>query len=245
MGMAEELRTLQRELEGRAKTMGVGFFGVADLTPAQEAIVGQGGEFLAGFARAISLGIGLAAGIVDELPRHKERAVARTYDYFVYTVINQSLDRIALQMNAALEKQGHRTLPVPTSQRVDEENLLGLFSHKLAARLAGLGWIGKSSLLITPQMGPRVRLTTVLSDASLIAGEPLPDQCGDCPLCIEACPTQALTGRAFHPGEPRETRIDVHRCDAYRLHLKDQVTGVKTCGMCIYICPYGKKDVLG
>lgn len=242
--MAEELGTLQEELEGRAKTMGVGFFGVAELTSAREAIVAQGGEFLGAFPRAISLGIGLGEGIVDELPRHKERTVARTYDYFVYTVINQSLDRIALQVSAALEKQEYRTLPVPTSQRVDGENLLGLFPHKLAAGLAGLGWIGKSSLLITPQMGPRVRLTTVLTDAPLIAREPLPDQCGDCRLCIETCPVQALTGRAFDPGEPRENCIDVHRYDAYRLHLKDHVTGVRTCGMCIYVCPYGKKDVL-
>ena len=239
------MRALRSEIERRAKTMGARFFGVADLTPAQETIVAQGGEFLAAFPWAISLGIGLAAGIVDELPRHKERTVARTYDYFVYTVINQSLDRIALQVSAALEKQGYRTLPVPTSQRVDQENLLGLFSHKLAAHLAGLGWIGKSSLLITPQMGPRVRLVTVLTDAPLIAGEPFPDQCGDCRLCIEACPTQALTGRAFDPGEPRETRLDVHRCDAHRLHLRDHVTGVRTCAMCLYVCPYGKKDVLG
>lgn len=239
------MRTLQSELERRAKNMGARFFGTADLTPAQEAIVAQGGEFLTAFPQAISLGIGLAAGIVDELPRHKERTVAKTYDDFVYTVINQLLDRIALQVSAALEEQGYRTLPVPTSQRVDEENLLGLFSHKLAAHLSGLGWIGKSSLLITPQMGPRVRLVTVLTDAPLIAGELITDQCGDCRLCIEACPTQALTGRTFDRGEPRETRMNVHRGDAYRLHLRDQVTGVKTCGMCIYACPYGKKDVLG
>lgn len=239
--MAEKLRALQRELEGQAQIMGAHFFGVADLTSAREAIVAQGGEFLAAFPRAISLGIGLAAGIVDELPRHKERTVAMTYDYFVYTVINQSLDGVALQVSAALEKRGHRTLPVPTSQRIDEENLLGLFPHKLAAHLAGLGWIGKSSLLITPQMGPRVRLVTVLTHAPLIGGEPLPDQCGDCRLCIEACPAGALTGRTFDPGESRESRIDVHRCDAYRLHLRDQVTGVKTCGMCLYVCPYGQE----
>ncbi|MFB0533712.1 MAG: 4Fe-4S double cluster binding domain-containing protein [Anaerolineae bacterium] len=242
--MAEELRTLQRELERQAKIMGARFFGVADLTAAQEAIVAQGGQFLAAFPRAISVGIALTDSIVDELPRHKEPVIARTYDYLVYTVINQSLDRIALRVSAALEEQGYRVLPVPTSQRVDQENLWGLFSHKLAAHLAGLGWIGKSCLLITPEVGPRVRWATVLTDALLEAGSPLSERCGDCQRCVEACPSQAITGRPFDPREPRECRLTVHRCEEYRAHLRDQVTGVRTCGMCVYVCPHGRKEAL-
>jgi epoxyqueuosine reductase QueG len=224
--------------------MGARFFGVADLSVAQEAIVAQGGEFLATFPRAISVGIALMDSIVDELPRHKEPVIARTYDYLIYNVVNQSLDRIALRVSAALEEQGYRTLPVPTSQRVDDENLMGLFSHKLAAHLAGLGWIGKNCLLITPEVGPRVRWTTILTDAPLEAGSPLSNRCGDCRLCVEACSSQAFTGRPFDPQEPREARFDAHHCEEYRNHLRDEVTGVRTCGMCVYVCPYGRKGAL-
>jgi epoxyqueuosine reductase len=234
---------LQRKLERQARVMGARFFGVADLTVAQEAIVAQGGEFLAAFPRALAVGIALSDGIVNQLSRHKEVIVARTYDYLYYTV-NRFLDRIALRLSITLNRQGFQTLLIPASDRVDDENLQGLFSHKLAARLAGLGWIGPSCLLVTPEVGPRVRWVTVLTDASLEAGNPLADQCGDCQRCVEACPAQAFTGRPFDPGEPREARFDVHRCQEYRIHLRDEVTGVRVCGMCVYVCPHGQKEAL-
>jgi len=232
---------LQRKLERQARVMGTRLFGVADLTVAQEAIVAQGGEFLAAYPRALSVGIALSDGIVDQLPRHKEAAVARTYDYLSYTV-NRFLDRIALRLSITLNRQGFQTLLIPASDRVDDENLQGLFSHKLAARLAGLGWIGPSCLLITPEVGPRVRWVTVLTGAPLEVGHPLSNQCGDCQRCVEACPPQAFTGRPFDPGEPREARFDVHRCQEYRIHLQDEVTGARVCGMCVYVCPYGQKE---
>lgn len=98
MGMErEQLRAIRGQLENRAMDTGVRFFGVADLTGAQETIVEQGDDFLAAFPRSISLGIALNDGIVEQLSRHKEVGVARTYDYLYYTV-NQSLDRIALYL---------------------------------------------------------------------------------------------------------------------------------------------------
>jgi epoxyqueuosine reductase len=235
--------TLQKGLERQARDMGARFFGVADLTVAQEFIVAQGGEFLATYPRALAVGIALNDGIVDQLPRHKEVAAARTYDR-LFDTVNWSLDRIALRLSVVLNEHGFRTFLIPASDRVDDEDLLGLFSHKLAARLAGLGWIGPSCLLVTPEIGPRVRWVTVLTDASLGAGSPLSDQCGDCQRCVEACPPQAFTGRPFDPGEPREARFDVRRCQEYRIHLRDEVSGVRTCGMCVYVCPHGRKEAL-
>jgi epoxyqueuosine reductase len=232
---------LQRKLERQARNMGARFFGVANLSVAREFIVAQGGEFLAAYPRALAVGIALSDGIVDQLPRHKEVAVARTYDR-LYDTVNWSLDRIALRLGVNLNGQGFRTLLIPASDRVDRENLRGLFSHKLAARLAGLGWIGPSCLLVTPGAGPRVRWVTVLTDAPLEPGNPLADQCGDCQRCVEACPAQAFNGRPFDPGEPREARFDVRRCQEYRIHLRDEVSGVRTCGMCVYVCPYGQKE---
>jgi epoxyqueuosine reductase len=234
---------LQRKLERQARVMGARFFGVADLIVAQEAIVAQGGEFLAAYPRALSVGIALSDGIVDQLPRHKEVAVARTYDR-LYDTVNWSLDRIALRLSVTLNEHGFQTFLIPASDRVNSENLLGLFSHKLAARLAGLGWIGPSCLLVTPEVGPRVRWVTVLTDAPLETGSPLSDRCGDCQRCVEACPAQAFTGRPFDPGEPREARFDVRRCQEYRIHLRDEVSGVRTCGMCVYVCPHGRKEAL-
>ncbi len=237
----DKLKTLRLQLENQSSGMGARFFGVADVTVAREFIVEQGGEFLAAYPRALSVGIALSDGIVDQLPRHKEIAVARTYDY-LYDTVNQSLNRIALHLSATLSRNNFKALQIPATDRVDNDNIRGLFSQKLAANLAGLGWIGPSCLLITPELGPRVRWVTVLTDAPLEAGSPIPSQCEDCRQCIDACPPKAFTGRPFDPSEPRDLRFDVHRCIKYRLNLSKKTTGVRVCGMCVYVCPFGRSE---
>ena len=202
------MEALQKKLEQKARDMGARFFGAADLGPARDFITRQGGGFLAAFPRAVSLGITLHDGIVDQLPRHREIPVARTYDYLYYTV-NRSLDRIALRISTLLDQNGYKTLLIPASDTLYKEKALGLFSHKLAAHLAGLGWIGPSCLLITPQAGPRVRWVTILTDAPLETGAPLSNGCGDCRACVDACPPKAFSGRVFHPDEPVPPRHKV------------------------------------
>jgi epoxyqueuosine reductase len=240
----ENLSALQTQLEERAHDMGARFFGVANLAPAQEFIAAQGGKFLTNFPRALSVGITLHDSIVDQLPNHKELPVAKTYDYLYHTV-NQSLNRTALRLSVMLHTHGFQTLLIPAADTMDTEKVLGLFSHKLAAHLAGLGWIGPSCLLVTPEAGPRVRWVTILTDALLGPGSPIADGCKDCKACVDACPPKAFTGRPFDPDEPREMRFDVRRCIDYRDHLQKKVTGVRVCGMCVHICPFGRKEAAG
>jgi epoxyqueuosine reductase QueG len=226
--------------EDLARRMGARFFGIADLAPAREFITAQGGAFLSEFPCAVSMGITLHDGILDQLPNHTQRSIAHTYDYLYYTV-NRSLDRIALRISTLLDQEGFRTLLIPASNTLDEEKAVGLFSHKLAAHLSGQGWIGPSCLLVTPQAGPRVRWVTILTDAPLAAGFPLANGCGDCRACVDACPANAFTGRVFDPNEPRDLRFNVHRCMDYRSYLEDKVTGKRVCGMCIQSCPVGQR----
>jgi epoxyqueuosine reductase len=100
-------------------------------------------------------------------------------------------------------------------EHVVRDRELGLFSHKLVAHLAGLGWIGKSCLLVTLEVGPRVRWASVLTDAPLMAGEPLEERCGECRGCVEVCPVGAFSGRSFFSDEPRAARLDVFKCRYY------------------------------
>lgn len=238
------LQTVHKQLADKAADMGARFFGIADLTHATNAVIEQGGSFLAAYPRALSIGIALADDIVDQLFRHKEISLARTYDS-LYNTVNQSLDRIALCLSTILGNYGFKTLLIPASNRVDDKKLQGLFSHKLAARLAGLGWIGPSCLLITPEAGPRVRWVSILTDAPLQPGEPMESRCGDCRECVDACPPNAFTGRYFDPAEHRDLRFNVERCDSYRRHLQDKVSGARVCGMCILACPFGQKQQYG
>jgi len=219
---------------------GCDFVGAADLSPAREFIREQGGDLAASFPRAISIGIALPHAIVDQLPNRAERAVAVGYRSHAYTVINQRLDLVASQVASLLQRAGHRALPVPSAESISGERLCAVFSHKLAAHLAGLGWIGKSCLLITPQAGPRVRWISVLTEAPLpVAGAPMAERCGECRECVDICPVQAYTGRAFHEDEPRSARYNAAACHEY-LKGEETATGMRVCGMCLYVCPLGR-----
>jgi epoxyqueuosine reductase len=234
------LEELRSQLERQARELGADYFGVADLAPARDFVVAQGGEFLGRFPRAVSVGVRLPEGIVDELPRHGDPAVALTYNFLVYSTVNSALDRIALAVSRQLQEAGFDALPVPTTQTVNAGRHAGLFSQKLAAHLAGLGWIGKSCLLITPDHGPRVRWVSILTGAMLEPGQSMSDRCRSCKLCAEACPAHAFTGARFVESEPRAARMNAQACYDYREGMY-KVTGARTCGMCVYVCPYGRK----
>jgi epoxyqueuosine reductase len=231
---------LEDQIRQIARQEGADFFGVADLTLAMGEVVRQGGPELANYPRAISLGIRLFDEIVDLLPERESRAVAVGYRTHCYDVINGRLNVVASKVAGAVQRAGYRAYPVPASDRVDDERICAVFSHKLAAHLAGLGWIGKSCLLVTPGAGPRARFVTVLTDAPLTAGEPMEVQCGDCSECVDMCPVQAFAGKNFRVDEPREARYDARKCEAYFKAMEKEGKPA-VCGMCIYACPHGKK----
>jgi epoxyqueuosine reductase len=222
------------------RRLGADFAGAADLGPAREAMVAQGGTLVADYPRALSVGVRLMDTLVDALPHHHERIVGMNYRHHGYDVVNARLDQLVSRTASALQGQGYRALPIPASQGIDAERLCGLFSHKMAAHLAGLGWIGKSCCLITPAAGPRVRWATVLTDAPLTPGVPMAERCGDCTVCVDACPAQAFTGAPFASDEPREARFDALACRDYQRGVQEE-TGYSVCGMCLHSCPHGQQ----
>ncbi len=231
---------LYNELKKIADQYGVKYFGVADLSPVSDEILKQGGSEVAEYPLAITMGIVLPDSIVNRLPDRKNKAVVIDYKHHAYDIINDRLDFTASLISTYLQDKEYNVMPVPAGRKTSQEKLCGSFSHKLAAHLAGLGWIGKSCLLITPEHGPRVRWITVLTDAPLeVTGEPMAERCGDCNLCVEACPVGAFTGRNFKEDEPREERYQAEKCDKF-LQMKEKP--YRICGMCIYICPYGLKE---
>ena len=207
---------LTQQLRKIASNNGVDYLGIADLSPAYGAILDQGGSSIASFPFSISIGISLLDSIVDLLPRRDERAVKVSYRHHVYDIVNLRLDLAASIISGHLQQSGFKALPIPASKRVDDERICASFSHKLGAHLAGLGWIGKSCLLITPEFGPRVRWATILTDAPLEpTGGMQQEQCGDCRECIDICPIQAFTGNPFRADEPREVRYDARKCEKF------------------------------
>lgn len=232
--------SLDEALRQIADSAGVDHYGVADLRTASKAIREQGGEGIAAYPRAVTVGFNLIHPLVDLLATCSESGPI-LYRHHVYDVINTRLDILISQIAGRIQQEGYAAFPVPASKRTDDAKIAAFFSHKLAAHCAGLGWIGKSCLLITPTAGPRVRWGSILTNAPLTpTGTPMKEQCGSCRECVDACPVDAFTGESFREEDPREARFDAGRCDRYFSQLREQGKEA-VCGLCLYACPYGKR----
>jgi epoxyqueuosine reductase len=143
-----------------------------------------------------------------------------------------------------LKSRGYRTLAIPPDSDRKKETfiskLYSLFNHKMAATSAGLGWIGKNGLLISAEYGPRLSLVTVLTDAPLDPDTPMEHSlCGDCTLCMQYCPSQAITGLEWSRSAPIVELVKIGACRSHKA-AKRVTDGKPNCGLCINICPYGR-----
>jgi epoxyqueuosine reductase len=224
-----------RELEEIARRLGADLFGICDLAKLR-GLQTVPEDLLHGFEAALSVGLALRSDAIESISDRPSPAYAKEYKR-----ANRALDTMTQSLVSALAQQGRRGLAIPASETLDRRNHLGAISHRALARAAGLGWIGKSLLLITPQYGPRVRLATILCD--LRAGEPaeMDALCGDCVACIDACPANALREPPQKTYPPR--RSDVLDLEACRNQCKklapEEQAGVEICGVCVKVCPAG------
>jgi epoxyqueuosine reductase len=116
-----------------------------------------------------------------------------------------------------------------------------VMEKEISAR-AGVGWVGKNTCIIHPQVGSWLLLGEVITTLDLPADEPAVDRCGTCRRCIDACPTGAITPYS----------VDARRCISYQtlenrgevpasLHAAMQDAGfVVGCDICQEVCPFNR-----
>ena len=149
-----------------------------------------------------------------------------------YAPLRTALEAIAAMMRA----EGHRAEVL-----VDDNRLV----DRAAAVRAGVGWWGKSSMVLVPGSGPWVLLGSVVTDAALQVDMPMRRDCGTCDACIPACPTGAIVA----PGILDARRCLAHWAQApgsipieFREPMGDRIYG---CDDCLEACPPGHRAISG
>jgi len=156
---------------------------------------------------------------------------ARGDDY--HDVMTAKLDALHEWIAAEVQHTVHGKAYVDTGPLLERD----------LARRAGLGWFGKNTMLVNPELGSFFFLGALLVDLELEPDEPFEaDRCGTCTRCLDACPTNALV-------EPR--LLDATRCISYlTIELKGAIPEplrepmgslIYGCDVCQDVCPYNVK----
>lgn len=164
--------------------------------------------------------------------------------YKYYRLLNKKLDALGLWAKRYLQQQGYQAIAQTKGfvKSIGGSTYQSLLPHKTVATRSGLGWIGKCALLITPEYGSAVRLTSVLTDAPLLPVEaPINEsKCGNCENCKKICPANAITGKNWEVGSKREELYDAFACRETTVRNAKEKIGeaVTICGKCIQACPF-------
>jgi epoxyqueuosine reductase len=176
-----------------------------------------------------------SASVCDKSPRGWISRYAWGDDY--HTVIKEKLDALVAAMHVQFNE------PFEARTYVDT----GPVIERMAAKYAGLGWLAKNTCLINDELGSWLFLgvifTTLELEPTLAPSEPPPaDICGNCTLCLDACPTQAFAAPYV---------LDARRCISYlTIELRDAIPdelrtavgrNVFGCDICQDVCPWNRK----
>ena len=179
----------------------------------------------------IVMGMEMPLPIVETTPSilHKE----------LYDTSNRALDQLAYDLTRYLNRRGQASFFFPRdgygSLKALRENNLAAFSHVMAAKYAGLGTIGASHNLLTPEFGPRVRLVSVFTSASLSPDKMVEKElCIKCEACAKCCPKKAIA--------MRKDRVIGDYDKMACLEMAEELTCRRCypCGICTKVCPVGQ-----
>lgn len=148
-------------------------------------------------------------------------------------IVQSKLNEIALTLSLALEDAGSMAVMIPSTpyDYWDEENLegRGILSLKHLGYYAGLGVIGRNSLLCNSKYGNLIKLGAIVTDAVLEADDLQKEEinCEICNLCVESCPVGAIT----------ENVVSQKKCRPHSEIINKRGVEIYSCSICRKICP--------
>jgi epoxyqueuosine reductase QueG len=228
-------------LTGRARALGAELYGVASVEAYASAFPDkpQPTQFVAGARSVIVIGLPFEPGTVATVLRPELSGLRAQATDQVGTgggvqpvgaerfflgeendMLNRELTYIAYHMAKSLRQHGWCAFYLPAAAQ-NPRFRTAPFYHMPAMYLAGMGTLGLNCSILTPQFGPRVKVTSIITDCPLPTGEPLAEEmCTRCRLCVKNCPIGAIDGQGWK---------NPFACASYGC-----------CATCIAICPVGE-----
>jgi epoxyqueuosine reductase len=252
MDLIQGIQTTAK-IKNFALSRGADIVGIADLQ-LLNGIPAKPDNFLEGYTVAVSVGVRLNDSVLDRIEDRPTPSYAH-----VHRMANTLLDLITFDIAREIIQSGYNAIPVPASEAANIAEKLdtraaekldwvpltsSTLPSKAVARAAGLGWFGKSLLIVNPEIGPRFRHASVITNMPLTPNAPLKSRCGTCEECVKACPAKAIRGLNFENiPPPREEVLDFPKCrDKLWLEFKNiPGVGYPICGVCMAVCPWGKR----
>lgn len=197
---------------------------------------------------AVRQGLPVGVAVAVKYPKEVIRGIHNlpTKDYYdQYNALNEKLDELVESGAKALREMGFAAI-AQTRAYVEqfETDYATPLPHKTVATRAGLGWIGKSALLVTERFGSMIRISSFLTDAPLETAKPVnASKCGACRACTDACPAGGISGKLWAVDVFRDEFFDAVACrkTARERAMKGFGIEITQCGKCIEVCPYTRR----
>lgn len=223
-----------------------------DLSIELKEILIKNGADLVGFAdlshyidNEIKIGVSVVKAIPPKLINSIDKGPNMEY-YDLYYDYNEKLNNIVKIGAKYIEDKGYKAFPQTTEVVKEFSNYRTKMPHKTVATNSGLGWIGKSALLVTEEFGPAVRLSSILTNAPLTCGTAITEsKCGNCMKCHDACPGEAISGLLWNKNLDRDDFFNILSCRKKAREIAMNKIGkeITLCGKCFVVCPYTQKYI--
>lgn len=213
-----------------AMSLGLYKFGCAPVSAYNGAPSGHRPEDILPEAKSVvTFTYRLNNGAVENLPGTRNQYMLE------FSAANQILAQAAHKMARFFEDRGFVSIGIgPEADIGDYARLKGDFSHKHSAVICGVGTFGINNLMLTEKAGPRVRLASVITTATLNYSQSLTESnCISCGECVSRCPSGALSRWEGNYSPQTGWVIDKERC----AHYMFVASAGKRCGICVAACP--------